>query len=168
MSGMPYLWPSLLQRKDPMGESEGARRRRGERKAKGLCQHCGKGELEPGRVTCTPCNDDAQEWIASHRERMNFHSQNARYKARRAVLDHYGQQCACCGESQEEFLVVDHVDGGGTAHRREIPSSRIYFWLKNNGFPPGFQILCHNCNYAKFRYGRCPHEVARSPWRVLK
>jgi hypothetical protein len=34
-------------------------------------------------------------------------------------------------------------------------------WLVKNKFPGGFQVLCHNCNYAKARSGRCPHQVVR-------
>lgn len=31
-------------------------------------------------------------------------------------------------------------------------------WLKTNGYPDGFQTLCHNCNMAKGFYGICPHK----------
>jgi hypothetical protein len=30
--------------------------------------------------------------------------------------------------------------------------------LKRRGFPPGHQVLCHNCNMAKQFYGQCPHK----------
>ena len=33
----------------------------------------------------------------------------------------------------------------------------IYDWLKKNNFPPGFQVLCGSCNFAKGKYGSCPH-----------
>jgi hypothetical protein len=28
--------------------------------------------------------------------------------------------------------------------------------VENNGMPDDFQVLCHNCNYAK-SHGGCPH-----------
>lgn len=76
----------------------------------------------------------------------------------------YGDSCACCGESHREFLAVDHMNGGGLAHRRSIhpkgkaSGNAFYQWLINNNFPPGFRILCHNCNQAIGHYGYCPHQ----------
>jgi len=79
---------------------------------------------------------------------------------RREVLLAYGNVCACCGEKEEIFLAIDHVNNDGAEHRRElrgVSSAFFYRWLKKNGFPPGFQTLCHNCNWAKSR-GGCPHQ----------
>lgn len=74
----------------------------------------------------------------------------------------YGGTCRCCSESRNEFLAIDHVNGGGNKHRLELEvggSAGFYTWLKRNGFPPVFQVLCHNCNMARSIYGRCPHET---------
>jgi hypothetical protein len=57
------------------------------------------------------------------------------------------------------FLTIDHIDGGGSQHRREV-GGRIARWLIAQGLPDGFQTLCHNCNYAKYRLGVCPHQKA--------
>lgn len=81
-------------------------------------------------------------------------------KNRKACLEFYGgtpPKCACCGETIYEFLAIDHINGGGNKHRREI-GVNIYGWLVKNSFPGGFQVLCHNCNLAKGFYGICPHE----------
>ena len=86
-------------------------------------------------------------------------------RVRNSVLDHYGRKCACCGEDTVEFLAIDHVGGGGNAHRRKINgndktgSNAFYRWLIKNDFPSGFQTLCHNCNFAKSAYGWCPHNT---------
>lgn len=76
-----------------------------------------------------------------------------------------GAKCACCGEDHIEFLSIDHINDNGAAHRKKIfgdsragSSERMYRWLKRNNYPPGFQILCMNCNCAKHRYGECPHK----------
>lgn len=37
---------------------------------------------------------------------------------------------------------------------------RTYFWLSKNGYPPGFRVLCFNCNAAMHMFGICPHEYA--------
>jgi hypothetical protein len=85
---------------------------------------------------------------------------------RARVLAAYGGVCACCGEQEEVFLTVDHVNGGGAEHRRSLTKGRkgsggttlVYRSICDQGFPPDFQILCFNCNYAKHRQGKCPHE----------
>jgi len=75
---------------------------------------------------------------------------------RQAVFDHYGQECACCGSADD--LSIDHVNGDGGMHRKEIGakgSTRMYRWLVVNGFPAGFQTLCGPCNRSKATSDRC-------------
>jgi hypothetical protein len=67
--------------------------------------------------------------------------------------------CVCCGESVVQFLSLDHINGGGNKHRKEVGTGiGFYRWLKRNNFPEGFQTMCHNCNQAKWAYGACPHD----------
>ena len=88
---------------------------------------------------------------------------------RQAALRAYGGEkpvCACrnCKESHYEFLTIDHINGGGSQHRREVVkgSGDMYRWLRNNNYPPGFRVLCWNCNLAIALYGKCPHERERN------
>jgi hypothetical protein len=75
------------------------------------------------------------------------------------VIAHYGGKCACCGETERLFLSIDHINNDGAKHRREVPASSLYRWLKKNGYPEGFQVLCMNCNCGKARNGGvCPHQ----------
>lgn len=75
------------------------------------------------------------------------------------MLIHYGGKCACCGEDRHNLLTIDHVNGGGAAHRRAEGTHTIYGWLKQNNFPKeGFRVLCFNCNCSRGAYGFCPHE----------
>jgi len=88
---------------------------------------------------------------------------SSREKLRMDALTAYGgtpPKCACCGEHRLEFLAIDHSNGDGAAHRRAIGSAPIrkYLWLKKHNYPPGFRVLCHNCNCARGFYGYCPHE----------
>jgi len=82
---------------------------------------------------------------------------------RQKILVHYSKEkigCVCCGEEMKEFLVIDHINGGGTEHRKKLKKEggdSFYAWLIRNKFPRGYQILCFNCNWAKTRYGGCPH-----------
>jgi len=77
------------------------------------------------------------------------------------ILAHYGLFCACCGESEPVFLTLDHVDGGGREHCRQIKvgGTSFYRWLISHGFPAGFRTLCFNCNSGRqVNGGICPHE----------
>lgn len=67
--------------------------------------------------------------------------------------------CACCGESRDEFLALDHIHGGGTKERRESRArgAGYWLWIKNN-WPDGLRVLCHNCNASRGAFGYCPHE----------
>jgi hypothetical protein len=73
--------------------------------------------------------------------------------------------CACCGISYIEFLTIDHLEGGGARHRREVGNGKLnngggafYDWLKKNNFPPGYRVLCQNCNFSHGVFGYCPHD----------
>lgn len=59
---------------------------------------------------------------------------------------------------------MDHIDGAGREHRREIGqgANALYRWLAKNGYPDGFRVLCHNCNSARGFYGYCPHNKETS------
>lgn len=97
------------------------------------------------------------------RRRKHKLAQAKRYRddLRMAALSAYGgktPRCACCGESHIEFLELDHVNGDGATHRREVGSTiQVLRWLRKHDYPTGFQVLCRNCNLAKWVYKRCPH-----------
>ena len=81
---------------------------------------------------------------------------------RKDVIERYGgkpPKCACCGETIYEFLCIDHVNNDGAKHRKEIGGhSRTNEWLIKHNYPDGFQVLCYNCNMAKWLCGECPHK----------
>ncbi len=97
----------------------------------------------------------------SYRQKAARRQKGYGRKLRQEVLDAYGRKCACCGQSAEEFLSVDHIKGGGTKHRRELKryGGTFYRYLKKKGWPDGYRILCHNCNLSLGFYGYCPHEA---------
>lgn len=76
------------------------------------------------------------------------------------MLEAYGGKCACCGENNQEFLAIDHIEGGGRQHRTQLAARGVNFraWIRKNNFPEGFRLLCHNCNQATGLYGYCPHQ----------
>lgn len=59
-----------------------------------------------------------------------------------------------------QFLALDHINGGGYAQRQETGGGGFYTWLKRNGYPQGFRVLCHNCNFGRqINGGVCPHDA---------
>ena len=74
------------------------------------------------------------------------------------VFGHYGMACACC--STTEKLTIDHINGNGGEHRREVfghqaGGTKFYAWLVANDFPVGYQTLCRPCNQSKGRGEHC-------------
>lgn len=134
------------------------------RLAKGLCVGCGSRKRAPqqGRRLCRACLRRKLENYYTNKE----HKLSAQKKYVRTLrveaLDAYGGPvCSCCGEDHEEFLTIDHVNGGGSAHRRSLKSRgghSFYLWLRRNNYPKGFRILCMNCNFAYGMRGYCPHK----------
>lgn len=159
------------------------------RLARGDCGGCGKYPKLPDKTVCAHCNERRLAYARKIAHPLPKKTKEEKLLARRAtsakyrnknpllclqrthqnhierrlqIFAHYGQRCACCGESRYELLTVDHVNNDGKAHRMEIGGGgKLYRWLIINNFPPGFQILCMNCNWAKSRYGECPHERER-------
>jgi len=97
------------------------------------------------------------EWRDANREHVRQYHKRKRDELRDEVLDAYGGKCACCGEVERDFLTIDHINGGGTAHRKAI-HGKVYNQLRRDGFPLGYRVLCWNCNWAHRLYGSCPHQ----------
>lgn len=95
-----------------------------------------------------------------HHERRLQGGRDSRRRLKERVFSHYGTFCQCCGESRLVFLALDHLQDNGAEERRQVGQAgqRFYLWLQRNNFPPGYQVLCHNCNYAK-SHGGCPHRA---------
>lgn len=101
----------------------------------------------------------------NHTDKLRYYAlrhRKIRLNLRHEVFNHYGNKCNCCGESKHPFLSIDHIKGNGNKHRKEIGLGSggvlFYEWLKKQGFPKEFRILCHNCNQAQGTFGYCPHE----------
>lgn len=70
----------------------------------------------------------------------------------------YGAKCACCGLADTRFLTFDHVNGGGRKHRKRVGGLGFLVWMRKNNYPLDIQLLCYNCNGAKWKFGACPHQ----------
>jgi len=114
------------------------------------------------RHTCSAC------YYKNNRVAHNKHSLVWSRRRRATVIHRLGRKCDCCGEDILEFMAIDHVGGGGNAHRRALSNRsdasrggvdrRLLSEIQREGYPRNkYRILCHNCNHAT-AYGRiCPH-----------
>ena len=97
----------------------------------------------------------------AHLAERNEYNRLYRRKLKSEVLREYGGRCACCKEHRLPFLVVDHINGGGTRHMRKVGLGfAFYRWLKKRGFPmkDKLRVLCANCNTARNCVRVCPHK----------
>lgn len=97
-----------------------------------------------------------QTWYAEKRKAI---CKNYKLKLRQDLLDAYGHKCACCGETTDEFLELDHINGGGNKHRK-LETKDLYSLLKKQGYPKDkYRLLCANCNHSLGMKGYCPHNL---------
>jgi len=129
-----------------------------------------KSDFYGGKHRCSNCKECNAKYL------KNYRIQN-----RLEALQAYGGEhpkCSCpgCNESHIEFLCIDHINGGGKRHYAQLRAEQkqtkekikpgmlpgggaLYRWLKKQGYPPGYRVLCYNCNTARSN-GPCPvHEA---------
>jgi hypothetical protein len=116
------------------------------------------------RVLCQNCNAIISQHNLRDLIRISledkYSNQKRNAKLRLIVLNYYSPnniKCACCGLDDVSKLAIDHINGGGRQMGKT--STALHRWLIKNNFPPGFRILCNNCNHSFGAYGYCPHQV---------
>ena len=137
------------------GQTTAARLRNERRRDSGRCYRCCKPLPENSEFgACPDCR------AAMLKRYPSIGQRQYRDKTKDEVFQNYGGYiCTCCGETEKKVLTIDHVEGGGCQHRKKISKSGsgIYIYLKREGFPSGYQVLCYNCNVGKYRNGGvCP------------
>lgn len=101
------------------------------------------------RVLCWNCN-----FKAIPRTDTGKYAKYTR-RLKHSVLAHYANgvpRCRKCGELDITALTVDHMNGGGRQHLLGLQmkgGAQFYRWLRDQGFPQGYQVLCFNCNCSK-------------------
>lgn len=97
---------------------------------------------------------DRQEYLLSYHLALKLECFNA----------YGGLRCALCPESRIPALGVDHIDGGGNTHRAVAGrGNAFYHWLKRNGFPPGYRVLCSNCNWKQHLLSQSDKPLSQKP-----
>jgi len=132
---------------------------------KPLTEFHNRGDGRGKAYQCKKCHSAySSKWADENRLKVRASALKHKRMVRSEVLEAYGNACQCCGETQPEFLSIDHINNDGAQHRKTIKGPNIYDWLRNQGFPKdNFQILCMNCNFAKGHSAdnQCPHVKVR-------
>lgn len=138
---------------------------------KGTCVDCMQAAT-PGFSRCESCKKAHRERYHANRVENSKTSKERRRRLKQAAFSAYGgAKCTCCSDEHLEFLSIDHIAGNGAEHRRQLMAetgwtsksanmcgSHFYLWLKKQGYPPGFRVLCMNCNFSIAKFGYCPHQ----------
>lgn len=132
-------------------------KKRNEWKSKGLCFYCGGQNDKLPNTLCSVCAEKQKKRTEKYQLQIKIDTFNT----------YGGCFCKCCGESNLVFLTIDHIDGKGAEHRRELRKgkgdsggggNKTYHALKKAGYPAGYRVLCFNCNHANHVLGACPHQ----------
>jgi len=113
--------------------------------------------IRPNKKTDEEKEIRIKRWLENNKERKKQYSRTCNRRLKYDILNHYSEgepKCVFCGIDDVDVLCLDHINGGGEAHRRSLPNREglglhLYWWIKKNNFPGGFQVLCLNCNWKK-------------------
>ena len=72
--------------------------------------------------------------------------------ARERAIQGLGGRCSWCQSTAD--LEIDHIAGGGNAHRRALATTKIAYWVlseyaKHKTWPLTVQVLCKGCHDRK-------------------
>lgn len=106
--------------------------------------------------------DYNRRWAAAHPDRVKANSRAVKLRLKLEMVAALGGGgCACCGETEIEFLTLDHIGGGGNQHRKELGLAGSDVWrvARREGWPrEKYRCLCFNCNSVYWLRGNCPHQ----------
>jgi hypothetical protein len=153
MKNEKYPWHSEhseeLQKKN--------RERYKELKSKRLCVLCGQNSAVLSSLDGA-CPAKFLKYCEQCRENHNLNRSETRLRNKIEVLAHYGKnrklQCFWpgCEITDPDMLSLDHKDNTGNEDRKKSKGNggvMLYAKLKRQGYPEGFQTLCHNHQWKK-------------------
>jgi hypothetical protein len=99
--------------------------------------------------------DRQKSYRLIHREAIKQRKRDELLKLRILAIYTYSNgtmMCSECGDSEFTHLVIDHINGGGTKHRERVKSANCAMvrLLRQQNYPSGYRILCHNCNFLSY------------------
>ncbi len=96
----------------------------------------------------------SRDYVSRNLDKVKASNIRRSLEVKTEVITHYGNgKCACvnCGFKDIRALSIDHINGGGNQERKRfnISGKGMYYWLKKNNLPIGYQTLCMNCQFIK-------------------
>jgi hypothetical protein len=138
-----------------------------ERKRLGVCTVCGN-RKDSKLLKCKSCRDKNKRAVSKVSvEKKREYGRKCIVRKKIACMDAYGGPiCVCCGVDILDFLCIDHIHRNGAEERKKLGTTggeKFYRHLRDNGYPPGYQVLCYNCNIGRERNGgTCPHQLGKN------
>ena len=143
------------------------------------CSHCGKLCFNAGHNSCQKCFDVYHRLYIECITCGNFRRKGTKdgqcvscrqQEKKLQVYYHYcdGEiKCQCCGETEYDFMTLDHINNDGCKRRKESKESNPVVYIlehyrKYKKYPEDFQVLCMNCNHSKGKKknnGKCIHHA---------
>jgi hypothetical protein len=120
----------------------------------GLCDGCKKIQIA--------------KWRENNKSRISEAAKTLRQERRALFIQHYGGCCELCGLVDDEVMTIDHIWDNGAEHRKEVPANRTLEWLIKNNFPPGFRMLCFNCNHKAHQVVKEGHPPPMSLYTIQR
>lgn len=106
-----------------------------------------------------------RRWYMAKREAVLRQMKSDSESLRQEFIREYGGRCSCCGEAEEVFLTLEHIDRASAprdAKGRRLLGKAAYRAAKKQGWPKDtLTILCINCNWAERMGDQCPHKRKR-------
>lgn len=111
------------------------------------------------KTICSQClRDYANNKYEENKLKISDNNAIKRSKIRLSVIEYYGGKCELCNETNPNVLSLDHIDGHGRKHRKEVlggnDSGTAFFkWVLKHK-PTNIRLLCYNCN--------CQHSMTKT------
>ncbi len=126
------------------------------------CKQCTRTRLKGFVRDPIKVKESSLKTRIKNREKILMRMRATRRSWKIEMLNAYSDNnplCVCCGDTHIEFLCLDHINGGGNKERKIHGGTMgLRKYLRKNNYPPGYRVLCQNCNSSIGSFGYCPHK----------
>lgn len=102
------------------------------------------------------------KWYKKTKPIRKKHNHNYHKTLKLEVIKKYGNKCRCCGETILAFLTIDHINNKTIKDKQYNGTVTRYIKLRDSPKRKDIQVLCMNCNFAKYFEGMCPHKKMKT------
>lgn len=135
------------------------------------CCNCNMAREKAGSGVVCPHHPDFEAIrldMDKGRTKAYWSRKRADQKIKSKVYELLGQVCFCCGESNANFLTIDHINSDGYVDRkRKGYKMSVYSFCKHILSQPDahlrYRVACYDCNSGRAFRGHhfdCPHQIA--------